>query len=210
MAAAVQRSRPATSEGRGTRIGDAVDVARLRRGDRAHWELFVRRASPVIYAAVLWRLVPAGAGQEAEDVAQDVFLRLCKSDFRLLAGFDPARASLSTFLTVVATSTTIDHLRRRRPTQPIDTVPEARLAVDPVEPRERLTIPPDLLSPRQRLVLTLLYDRDMDVAEAAALMQVDAQTVRSMHHKALVRLRAHFARDGKPAGSVLPGEGEKR
>jgi DNA-directed RNA polymerase specialized sigma24 family protein len=32
----------------------------------------------------------------------------------------------------------------------------------------------------------------MDVAEVAKALGVDAQTVRSMHHKAMVKLRAYF------------------
>jgi RNA polymerase sigma factor (sigma-70 family) len=64
--------------------------------------------------------------------------------------------------------------------------------VPAIEPVDRLTYPPELLSPRQREILALLYDRDMDVAEIAAKLAIDAQTVRSMHHKAMVKLRAHF------------------
>jgi RNA polymerase sigma factor (sigma-70 family) len=177
----------------------AVDLARLRSGDKSEWDRFVRRAGPVIYAAVLRRLGPAGAAGEAEDVAQEVFARLCRRD-RPLAGYDPQRASLSTFLTVLATSAAIDHLRRKRPADPLDSVPEERLATPAAEPRERLRIPEDLLTARQRLVMTLLYDREMEVAEAAAFLGVDPQTVRSTHHKAMLRLRAHFGGDkeGKP------------
>jgi RNA polymerase sigma-70 factor (ECF subfamily) len=122
-----------------------------------------------------------------------VFVRLCKDDFRLLRSYDPARASLSTWLTIVARSTARDGLRRRRPDAvPIDAVPEAQLAVDPVEPVERLKLPDALLSPRQREILTMLYDREMDVAEIAKALGIDPQTVRSAHHKAMVKLRAHF------------------
>ena len=169
----------------------AVDLARLKSGDKAEWDRFVRRAGPVIYAAVLRRLAAAGAAADAEDVVQEVFARLCRRD-RPLAGYDPERASLSTFLTVLATSAAIDHLRRKRPADPIDAVPEHRLAVPASEPAERIKIPDGLLTARQRLVLTLLYDRDMDAGEAAALLGVDAQTIRSTHHKAMLRLRAHF------------------
>ena len=55
-----------------------------------------------------------------------------------------------------------------------------------------INIPEGLLSERQALVLELLYQKDMEVAEAAEFMAVDPQTVRSMHHKALTKLRAHF------------------
>ena len=34
--------------------------------------------------------------------------------------------------------------------------------------------------------------RERDVAEVAQLLKIDAQTVRSTHHKALLRLREHF------------------
>jgi RNA polymerase sigma factor (sigma-70 family) len=169
----------------------AVDLARLRAGEKAEWDRFVRRAGPVIHAAVLRRLASAGAVADAEDVAQEVFARLCRRD-RPLAGYDPERASLSTFLTVLATSAAIDHLRRKRPADPIDSVPEHRLSVPAAEPAERLKIPDDLLTARQKLVLTLLYDREMEVAEVASFLGVDPQTIRSTHHKAMLRLRAHF------------------
>ncbi|MFQ6017332.1 MAG: RNA polymerase sigma factor [Kiloniellaceae bacterium] len=168
------------------------DLHRLVKGEKAAWDRFVAGFAPVIYAAVQRRLVPAGRGDDAEDVAQDVFLRLCANDFRLLKSYDAKRARLTTWLTVIATSAAIDHLRRlRRPTQPLEAVPESRLAVEPRNP-ERVKIPPDLLSPRQALVLELLHRREMDVAEAAAFLGVAPQTVRSTHHKALVKLRAHF------------------
>jgi RNA polymerase sigma-70 factor (ECF subfamily) len=79
---------------------------------------------------------------------------------------------------------------------PIEDAPEAALAVPPVEPVEKLAYPADLLSPRQSEILTMIYDRDMDVAEIATTLRIDAQTVRSMHHKAMLKLRAHFGVDG--------------
>jgi RNA polymerase sigma-70 factor (ECF subfamily) len=171
---------------------DHAELSRLLAGDKQSWDRFVARYAAVIYAAVHRRLIPAGRGEEADDVAQDVFLRLCARDFHLLRTYDSDKAKLSTWLTVISTSAAIDHLRRQkaRP-QDLDSLPEAALAVDPVLPT-MLKIPPELLSPRQALVLELLYRRDMDPAEAGDLMGVDAQTVRSTHHKALTKLRAHF------------------
>ncbi len=182
-----------------------VDLTRLASGDKTEWDRIVRRAGPVIYAAILRRLAPAGAAADAEDVAQEVFLRLCKRD-RPLAGYDPARASLSTFLTVIATSAAIDHLRRRRPADPLESVPEERLAVPAREPPERVKVPEGLLTARQQLVMTLLYDRDMEVGEAAGFLGVDSQTIRSTHHKAMLRLRAHFAGDVSTGPLVSQGE----
>jgi RNA polymerase sigma factor (sigma-70 family) len=168
--------------------GDELDA--LARGDKGAWEAFVRRYAGLVAAAV--RGV-ARETAEVEDLAQEVFLRLCKDDFRLLRSYDPARAGLSTWITIVARSTARDAMRRYRPVlTPIEAVPEGRLAVDPVEPIQKLKLPDALLSPRQREILTMLYDREMEVAEIAAALGIDPQTVRSAHHKAMVKLRAHF------------------
>ena len=162
----------------------------LARGDKGAWEAFVRRYAGLVAAAV--RGVAREAA-EVEDLAQEVFLRLCKDDFRLLRSYDPARAGLSTWITIVARSTARDAMRRYRPVlTPIEAVPEGRLAVDPVEPIQKLKLPDALLSPRQREILKMLYDREMEVAEIAAALGIDPQTVRSAHHKAMVKLRAHF------------------
>ena len=167
----------------------------LARGEKGAWEAFVRRYAGLVAAAV--RGV-AREPAEIEDLAQEVFVRLCKDDFRLLRNYDPARAGLSTWITIVARSTARDAMRRYRPVlMPIDAVPEGRLAVDPVEPAERLKLPEALLSPRQREILTMLYDREMEVAEIAKVLGIDPQTVRSAHHKAMVKLRAHFKADAK-------------
>ena len=166
------------------------DLNGLLRGEKGAWEGFVRRYAGLVVAAV--RGVAREAA-EVEDLAQEVFLRLCKDDFRLLRSYDPARAGLSTWITIVARSTARDALRRYRPISvPIDAVPEGRLAIDPVEPVRKLKLPEALLSPRQREILTMLYDREMEVAEVALALGIDPQTVRSAHHKAMVKLRAHF------------------
>jgi RNA polymerase sigma factor (sigma-70 family) len=171
------------------------ELEALARGEKGAWEGFVRRYAGLVVAAV--RGVAREAA-EVEDLVQEVFLRLCRDDFRLLRTFDPARARLSTWITIVARSTARDSLRRHRPVVvPIEAVPESRLAVDPVEPVRPLKLPEALLSPRQREILTMLYDREMEVAEVAAALGIDPQTVRSAHHKAMVKLRAHFRAEVK-------------
>jgi len=177
-------------------LAQASELEALARGEKGAWEAFVRRYAGLVVAAV------RGVGREAaevEDLVQEVFLRLCKDDFRLLRSYDPTRAQLSTWVTIIARSTARDALRRHRPVVvPIEAVPEGRLAVDPVEPVRPLKLPEALLSPRQREILTMLYDHEMEVAEVAAALGIDPQTVRSAHHKAMVKLRAHFKAEGKP------------
>lgn len=170
--------------------GDSSDITALVGGDKRAWDAFVRRYSRLVLAAVR---DAAREAAEAEDLAQEVFVRLCRDDFRLLKTYDPTRAALSTWLTIVARSTARDSVRRRRiAAVAIEDAPEAQLAVAFVEPVEKLRYPADLLSPRQKEVMAMMYDREMDVTEIAAALAVDAQTVRSMHHKAILKLRAFF------------------
>jgi RNA polymerase sigma-70 factor (ECF subfamily) len=177
----------------------SLDIARLRRGDKPAWDAFVARFAGLIHAAVAGVLRQSGRDMnEVADLAQDVFVRLCKDDYRLLGLYDPSRAAPATWLTVVARSVALDAVRRRRaPSITLDDAPESAIAVAPHEPT-RLRIPPGLLSPRQELILTMLYDKDMDPAEVGTALGIDPQTVRSMHHKALTRLRGHFAPDTPP------------
>ncbi|HWD59416.1 MAG TPA: sigma-70 family RNA polymerase sigma factor [Stellaceae bacterium] len=176
-------------------MDEADPFGRLLAGDKRSWDEFVRRYAALIVAAV--RGVAAGSG-DIEDLTQEVFVRLCKDEFRLLRSYDATRASLSTWLTIVARSTARDARRRRRPDSvPIDIVPEMYLKVDAVEPVPKLKLPETLLSPRQREILGMLYDKEMDVAEIAAALSIDPQTVRSAHHKAMLKLRAHFRSDGQ-------------
>lgn len=170
-----------------------IDLAALASGSKRMWDAFVVASTPLINAVVRRTLSTYGVTEDdVLDAAQDVYVRLCTNQFRLLKTYDPARAGLSTWLAVVARSTAVDFARRRRQaTSPIDDVPESALAVEDRHV-ERLQIPAGLLTERQTLILKCLYDEERDVAEIARLLKIDAQTVRSTHHKALLRLREHF------------------
>ena len=178
-------------------------LAKCLEGDKQAWDHFVDRYATVIFAAVHRTLRGhgvAGETETAEDVAQDVFLRLVKNDFHLLRTFDPSRASLATWLTIVARSAAIDFLRRKRlPSVPLEAAPPvedphpAEGATSPANPPVATgDMPLEILTDRQRLVLKLLFDQEMDVPAVAALLGVSNQTVRSTKHKAIQRLREYF------------------
>jgi len=156
-----------------------IDLRSLAAGHKRTWDAFVHAASPLINAVVRRALATYRLSEDdVMDAAQDVFVRLC--------------AGLSTWLAVVSRSAAVDFARRRRQaTSPIDEVPEAALAVEDRHV-EKLKIPAGLLTDRQTLILKCLYDEERDVVEIAQLLKIDAQTVRSTHHKALLRLREHF------------------
>jgi len=180
---------------------ERAPLDRLVAGDKAAWDAFVGDAAPVVRAVVRRILHGAGRAHDTVDVVQDVFVRLCRDRFRLLRDYDAARAKLSTWLGVIATSAAIDHLRRADPRGvALEEVAEADLpAVEPIDPPRPLALPADVLTPRQLLILKLLYEDDCTVDEAARALGLEAQTVRSQRHKAFERLRAWLAgKQGEP------------
>jgi len=176
-----------------------MDISGVLAGEKLAWDRFVEKFAGVLFGVALRTLrarVSSFSAEDAKDVMQDVFLRLIKDDFRLLKTYQPGRASLSTWLTVVARSAAIDWLRRpevRKDSVELDDT----LAAPADKPfGGRLELPPGLLSERQARILTMLFDQDMDVDEVADALKVQAQTVRSLKHQALVRLREHYGASG--------------
>ena len=143
------------------------------------------------------------ADLELEDIVQAVYLKLIRNDCRLLRTFDPERASMSTWLTLVARTTAIDTLRRLKPTT-LEVEEAAASVMKKPLPEPEVHIPVHILTSRQRLVLTLLFDDERSVPEAAEILGVNQQTIRSTKHKALERLRAHF--DASDASEPSDGD----
>ena len=173
-----------------------LDISSLLRGDRQSWGEFVSRYTPVIYSAV-FRLLKTYCGhadvEQAADLTQVVFLNLVKDNYRLLRNFDHRKASLTTWLSLIARSRSLDVLRKRRiVTEPLDA-----LEYEPRAPASRampeIDLPANLLSTRQILIMRLLFDQDLEVAQVAELLKINAQTVRSTKHKVLTKLRKYYA-----------------
>lgn len=174
---------------------------------------FISEATALVAASVRRTLGRAdGAGRpvssrhshlEVEDAVQETFARLFANDARVLRTFDPSRASMSTFLTLVARSVTLDLVRRRRHiTVPLDEAGHSAAAssrdeaIDAAERQAPIQVPASLLTGRQMLVLRLLFDEARPVEQVAAMLNVDAQTIRSTKHKAIERLRSYMDRRG--------------
>ena len=184
----------------------AFDPALLT-GDNRAWTAFVRNWAGLIHGVIRRRLLLVGSenNEVAEDILQNVFVRLCQHDFALLRYFDPQRARFSTFLAVIATSTSLDYLRRQRRWARTSTALGGAALLDEATINELnasnanintttpdTTPPKGLLSPRETMVMILLYDREFSTVEAAYNMNVQVQTVRSLHHKAMLKLRRYF------------------
>ena len=183
---------------------DRVDLDACARGDSRAFAGFVSAYGGLVWAGVR-RVLRGQPEQDIEDAAQDVFVRLLKDDGRLLRSFDPNRASMSTWLTLVSRSTAIDRARKLGRTVGRATELNDRTLEAPEAPMESgdlqdSAIPLGVLTDRQRLVLHLLYQDEQPVDVVAQLLQVTEQTIRSTKHKALERLRAAIHEFQKPGG----------
>src|SRR5215471_6771918 len=92
-------------------------VARCLSGNETAWEQLVRLHTRQVYA-LCYRFT--GSGSEAQDLTQEVFLRV----FRTLKSFRSAEGSFGTWLARVTRNLLIDHYRRTRQERVTESIEE--------------------------------------------------------------------------------------
>ena len=179
-------------------------VRRCVAGDAAAWEEIVQRFSRRIYN-ICYRF--AGSTSDAEDLTQDVFIKV----YRTLSSFDAERAAFNTWVTTVTRNLLVDHFRKTkgdRITDSIDAAPGDHEDALPLseqlqdsspapdahlerrETRELVQAALQKLSPELREAVILRDLQDMDYKEIAAVLKVPEGTVKSR----INRGRAELAR----------------
>src|SRR5579863_3599168 len=96
---------------------DSTVVERCLSGDDAAWEELVRLHSRRVYG-LCYRFT--GKDSEAQDLTQDVFLRV----YRTLGSFRSTEGSFTTWLARLARNLLIDHYRRTRNERITDSIEE--------------------------------------------------------------------------------------
>ena len=155
------------------------------------------RAAYDAHGAELFRFCLARLGDRpsAEDAVQEVFVRAWRSGDR----YDPAVASLRTWLYAIARNVVIDALRARaaRPVAAGSEVPDLAV-VDPNEAlatRWRLRDAVATLSPEQQHAVVEIALRGRTSREVAAELGASDGTVRSRLFHGLRRLRTVLAEE---------------
>jgi RNA polymerase sigma-70 factor (ECF subfamily) len=177
-----------------SRDPDADLVRRIGQGDqRAVRELVERHAGRM--TALARRML--GDEAEAEDVAQEVFLRV----WRTASRWRPGAAKFETWMHRVALNLCYDRLRRRRE-RTMDTLPEriddspsAFDAVSADERARRVESALGALPERQRAAIALVSYQELTNVEAAAAMGVSVEALESLLARARRALRADLAAD---------------
>lgn len=139
------------------------------------------------YLDTVYRLAYARtrSKQDAEDVAQEVLLKLCRHAEEI-----ESEAHLKHWLIRVTVNECANLFRSpwRRRTLPLD---EGWLAAQPDAPasNDRLDAALDALNPDQRAVIHLFYYEDMSTEEIARALKIRPATVRERLHRARRKLK---------------------
>jgi|GEM_PF-37553 len=172
-------------------------------GDSSAWQQLVVSQHRRVYA-ICYRFT--GSPTDAEDLTQDVFLKV----YRNLPGFDPEKGAFTTWLTTLTRNMLVDHFRRTRQDRSTDSLDEnahdengptlaERVAdsrpsqfhqVAQQEMRARIQHALKQLSPELREAVILRDLQDMDYKEIAVVLRVPEGTVKSR----ISRGRAEMAR----------------
>ncbi|MFJ6326002.1 MULTISPECIES: RNA polymerase sigma factor [unclassified Rhizobium] len=155
-------------------------VARIAAGDVPAMRMMVTRQLPRILSVATRML---GDAVEAEDVAQETFLRVWKN----AGGWRQRNARFSTWVHRVAINLCYDRLRRRKDVlaeSPPEIeyegpAPDAGLMSED-DPSRRVELAMQMIAPRQREAIILVYYQALSNVEAASIMEISVDALESL------------------------------
>ena len=169
-------------------------VRQIQAGDDdAFGELMRRYKQPILN--FVYRIL--GRADEAEDVAQEVFVRV----YQHIGDYEPRR-KFSTWLFGIARNAAVDRLRwrERHPTESLESVAHsagtARGVTDEVSAREtgeHIAAAVRVLPEDQRTAIVLSEYHGMSYAEIAQVMRCSEKSVESRLYRAKHELRKRLA-----------------
>jgi len=175
-------------------------IARTLAGDADAFATLVRRHRATV-VRVAWRIL--GEKQEAEDVAQEAFVRA----YRALATFDRSRP-LGPWLYRIAANLSLNRLKRRRATVPLvggdgeplplpDTAPGPEGHLLQAEAQAQLRREIAALPEHYRRVIELRHLHDLSYQAIADELDVPLSDVKSWLFRARQRLKQRLLEDGE-------------
>ena len=168
-------------------------VMTCQKGDRKALESLVRHFEKPVYNAA-YRML--GNADEAADVTQTTFMKV----FENISRVDPSRRLFS-WVYRIALNESIDQLKRRSRTQPLDgsarsegDTPDDSAQVSQLRDEVQATLME--LNEDQRAVITLRYFSEFSYADIAAILHLPQKTVKSRLFEARRQMRDRLHRHG--------------
>ena len=173
-------------------IDDARLIQRCLDGDEACMRALVERFQGIVFGLCQRML---GHREDAEDVAQDVFLRVCRS----LRKWDPSRPFKPWLLTIAANRCRTALSKRSR--VPVATElqihpPSAASELESLGLSEELQLALGELRDDYRMCFVLFHQQELSCAEVAEIMQCPEGTVKTWLHRARRKLADSLIRRG--------------
>ena len=186
----------------------AMLVRRCVAGDAAAWEEIVQTYNRRIYN-ICYRF--AGSGDDAEDLTQEVFIKM----YRTLSSYDASKGAFVTWVTTITRNLLVDHFRKTkqdRATDSLDATPAGDQEAKPLAEQLPDTTPLadarvqtqqaqrmvhdalQKLSPELREAVILRDLQDMDYREIAQVLKVPEGTVKSRINRGRTELARLLSR----------------
>ncbi len=174
-----------------TVIKDEQLMLRVAEGDLEAFSEIVRR-----HQRTAWRIALRFLGDpaEAEDIAQEAFLRILAAAPR----YKPS-ATFSTYLYRVIARLCIDHIRKKRPLftntlpEAVDSSPDPAAALVQKDRDALVRQALDVLPSRQRMVVILKYYEGLRYGEIARAMGTTIKAVERLLGRARKRLQSSLS-----------------
>lgn len=166
-------------------------VARAIKGDEQAMALLYETYFDRIYRYAYLRL---NNRTEAEDVAQDVFIRALAA----IKKYEERDVPFTAWLFRIAHNQVIDHVRKEKREKRVsfDDCPNLQASEPPLDylaeknmEIEDITERIGKLSPAQREVISLRFGAEMPIAEVAAVLGKSQGTVKALQYNAVAALR---------------------
>jgi RNA polymerase sigma-70 factor, ECF subfamily len=190
-------------EAEAAEASDADLLAATARGDTQAFAVLMSRYHAAVHR-LAWRMMNAHA--EAEDVAQEAFIKLWRNPRQVK---EPR--ALKGWLMRVASNAAIDRLRKKSH-QPLDeadnvSAPVTSSDADDEAARQRVNHAVASLPDRQRLALTLVYFEGLSNIAGADVMEISVDAIESLLARAKRALRENLAADWRLLLEELDGKG---
>jgi len=174
---------------------DSVLIARAQRGDSAAYEEIVQRYQQVAFRTAY---VITGTSADAEDAAQEAFVKAYRALYRFRLGSD-----LRPWLLRIVANEARNRVRssgRRHQLElrlaegfrPGDAAPSPEAVAIAADERRRLLAVVNALGEEDRLVIASRYFLQLSGEETATALGIPEGTVKSRLSRALARLRTRF------------------